>query len=97
VTQALAAEILKHSHRFAEGNPLAEKSTLRVAVLTAVMMVLGLMIYQSVEKLISPRPIHYDQAIALGLYACSGRCGDFGAGDRRAVWRKNLGQAGWIR
>jgi len=39
MTQPLTAEPLKHSHRFDEGNPLAEKSTLRVAILTAVMMV----------------------------------------------------------
>lgn len=127
---------LTHSHRFDEGNPLAEKSTLRVAILTAVMMVIeiaggwyynsmalladgwhmsshtvalglsvfayayarkyahdprfsfgtwkievlggytsaiflvmvaGLMIYQSVERLISPSPIHYDQAIAIAI------------------------------
>lgn len=127
---------LTHSHRFDEGNPLAEKSTLRVAILTAVMMVIeiaggwyynsmalladgwhmsshtvalglsvfayayarkyahdarfsfgtwkvevlggytsaiflvavaGLMIYQSVERLISPSSIHYDQAIAIAI------------------------------
>jgi cation diffusion facilitator family transporter len=136
MTQPLAADSLKHSHRFDEGNPLAEKSTLRVAVLTAVMMVVeitggwyynsmalladgwhmsshtvalglsllayvcarrfahdprfsfgtwkvevlggytsaiflvmvaGLMIYQSVERLIAPSPIHYDQAIAIAI------------------------------
>ncbi|HEY8888406.1 MAG TPA: CDF family Co(II)/Ni(II) efflux transporter DmeF [Gallionella sp.] len=136
MTQALTAETQKHSHRFDEGNPLAEKSTLRVAVLTAVMMVVeifggwyynsmalladgwhmsshtvalglsvfayvyarkyahdprfsfgtwkievlggytsaiflvmvaGLMIFQSVERLISPSPIHYDQAIAIAI------------------------------
>jgi cation diffusion facilitator family transporter len=134
--QPLTAETLKHSHRFDEGNPLAEKSTLRVAVLTAVMMVVeiaggwyynsmalladgwhmsshtialglsvfayvcarkyahdprfsfgtwkievlggytsaiflvmvaGLMIFQSVERLISPSAIHYDQAIAIAI------------------------------
>lgn len=134
--QPLTAETLKHSHRFDEGNPLAEKSTLRVAALTAVMMVVeitggwyynsmalladgwhmsshtialglslfayvfarkyahdprfsfgtwkievlggytsaiflvmvaGLMIYQSVERLILPSAIHYDQAIAIAI------------------------------
>jgi Co/Zn/Cd efflux system component len=39
MTQSLAADSLKHSHQFDEGNPLAEKNTLRVAILTAVMMV----------------------------------------------------------
>jgi len=136
MTQPLTAETRKHSHRFDEGNPLAEKSTLRVAVLTAVMMVVeiaggwyynsmalladgwhmsshtvalglsvfayvyarkyahdprfsfgtwkievlggytsaiflvmvaGLMIFQSVERLISPSAIHYDQAIAIAI------------------------------
>jgi cation diffusion facilitator family transporter len=136
MTQPLAAEALEHSHRFDEGNPLAEKNTLRVAMLTAVMMVIeiaggwyynsmalladgwhmsshtvalglsvlayacarkyahdprfsfgtwkievlggytsaiflvmvaGLMVYQSVERLISPSPIHYDQAIAIAI------------------------------
>jgi cation diffusion facilitator family transporter len=130
------ADDLTHSHRFDEGNPLAEKNTFRVAILTAVMMVIeiaggwyynsmalladgwhmsshtvalglsvfayayarkyahdprfsfgtwkievlggytsaiflvmvaGLMIYQSVERLISPSPIHYDQAIAIAI------------------------------
>jgi cation diffusion facilitator family transporter len=136
MTQALAADSLKHSHRFDEGNPLAEKNTLRVAVLTAVMMVIEitggwyynsmalladgwhmsshtvalglsllayvfarkyahdprfsfgtwkievlggytsaiflvmvatLMIYQSLERLIAPSPIRYDQAIAIAI------------------------------
>ena len=39
MTNPVSADGLKHSHRFDEGNPLAEKNTLRVAVLTAVMMV----------------------------------------------------------
>jgi cation diffusion facilitator family transporter len=136
MTQSLAPDSLKHSHRFDEGNPLAEKSTLRVAILTAVMMVVeitggwyynsmalladgwhmsshtvalglsllayvcarrfahdprfsfgtwkievlggytsaiflvmvaGLMIFQSVERLIAPSPIHYDQAIVIAI------------------------------
>jgi cation diffusion facilitator family transporter len=136
MTQILAADSFKHSHRFDEGNPLAEKSTLRVAVLTAVMMVIeitggwyynsmalladgwhmsshtvalglsvlayayarkyahdprfsfgtwkievlggytsaiflvmvaGLMIYQSVERLIAPSPIHYNEAITIAI------------------------------
>jgi cation diffusion facilitator family transporter len=136
MTQLLAIDNLKHSHRFDEGNPLAEKNTLRVAILTAVMMVIeiaggwyynsmalladgwhmsshtvalglsvfayafarkyahdprfsfgtwkievlggytsaiflvmvaGLMVYQSVERLFAPTPIHYDQAIAIAI------------------------------
>jgi cation diffusion facilitator family transporter len=136
MTQSLAADSLKHSHQFDEGNPLAEKNTLRVAILTAVMMVVeiaggwyynsmalladgwhmsshtvalglsvfayacarkyahdprfsfgtwkievlggytsaiflvmvaGLMIYQSLERLIAPTPIHYNQAIAIAI------------------------------
>ncbi len=136
MAQTLATDNLKHSHRFDEGNPLAEKNTLRVAILTAVMMVVeivggwyynsmalladgwhmsshtvalglsvfayacarryahdprfsfgtwkievlggytsaiflvmvaGLMIFQSVERLIAPSPIHYNQAIAIAI------------------------------
>lgn len=132
----LAAERLKHSHRFDEGNLLAERNTLRVALLTAVMMVVeiaggwyynsmalladgwhmsshtiafglsvlayvyarkfahdprfsfgtwkievlggytsaiflvmvaALMVFQSVERLIAPSPIHYNEAIAIAL------------------------------
>lgn len=127
---------LIHSHRFDEGNPLAERNTLRVAMLTATMMVIevaggwyynsmalladgwhmsshtfamGLsvmayyfarkhahdprysfgtwkieilggytsaiflvmvavfMVYQSVERLIAPSPIQYNQAIAIAM------------------------------
>jgi len=136
MTPLLTADDLNHSHKFDEGNPLAEKNTLRVAVLTALMMVIeiaggwhynsmalladgwhmsshavalglsllayvfarkfahdprfsfgtwkievlggytsaiflmmvaGLMIYQSVERLIAPSPIHYNQAIAIAI------------------------------
>ena len=136
MTQTLSADSPKHFHKFDEGNPLAEKSTLRVVVLTAVMMVVeiaggwyynsmalladgwhmsshtvalglsllayvcarkfahdphfsfgtwkievlggytsaiflvmvaGLMIYQSLERLIAPSPIHYEQAIAIAV------------------------------
>jgi cation diffusion facilitator family transporter len=136
MTQPLTAEALEHSHRFDEGNPLGEKNTLRVAMLTAIMMVVeiaggwyynsmalladgwhmsshtvalglsvlayacarkyahdqrfsfgtwkievlggytsaiflvmvaGLMVYQSVERLIAPSPIRYDQAIAIAI------------------------------
>ena len=136
MTPPSAVDRLKHTHRFDEGNPLAEKNTLRVAVLTAVMMVIeiaggwyynsmalladgwhmsshtvalglsllayvfarryahdprfsfgtwkievlggytsaiflvivaGLMVYQSLERLIAPSPIHYDQAIAIAI------------------------------
>ena len=31
------------------------------------LMVAGLMTYQSVERLIAPSPIHYDQAIAIAI------------------------------
>ena len=134
--KSLSTDDLKHSHRFDEGNPLAEKNTLRVAVLTAVMMVVeiaggwyynsmalladgwhmsshtvalglsvlayvcarryahdprfsfgtwkievlggytsaiflvmvaGLMTYQSVERLIAPSQIHYNQAITIAI------------------------------
>lgn len=136
MNQSSDADSLVHSHRFDEGNPLAEKNTLRVAILTAVMMVVeitggwyynsmalladgwhmsshtvalglsvfayafarkyahdprfsfgtwkievlggytsaiflvmvaGLMVFQSVERLISPSPIHYNQAIAIAI------------------------------
>jgi Co/Zn/Cd efflux system component len=136
MTKFSTADSLKHSHRFDEGNPLAEKNTLRVAILTAVMMVVeiaggwyynsmalladgwhmsshtvalglsvfayacarkfahdprfsfgtwkievlggytsaiflvmvaGLMIYQSLERLIAPSPIHYNEAIAIAI------------------------------
>jgi cation diffusion facilitator family transporter len=136
MTKFSTTDSLKHSHRFDEGNPLAEKNTLRVAILTAVMMVVeiaggwyynsmalladgwhmsshtvalglsvfayacarrfahdprfsfgtwkievlggytsaiflvmvaGLMIYQSVERLIVPSQIHYNQAISIAI------------------------------
>lgn len=136
MTQSISLDSLKHSHKFDEGNPLAEKNTLRVAILTAVMMVVeiaggwyynsmalladgwhmsshavalglsvlayfcarkyahdprfsfgtwkievlggytsaiflvmvaGLMIFQSIERLISPSPIHYNQAIGIAV------------------------------
>jgi cation diffusion facilitator family transporter len=130
------AEHLKHSHRFDEGNPLAERNTMRVAILTATMMVIevsggwyfnsmalladgwhmsshtlamglsvmayhfarkhahdprysfgtwkieilggytsaiflvmvaALMVYQSIERLIAPSPIFYNQAIGIAI------------------------------
>jgi cation diffusion facilitator family transporter len=136
MTPHIATELMEHTHRFDEGNPLAEKSTLRVAILTAAMMVVeiaggwyynsmalladgwhmsshtvalglsllayvyarkyahdprfsfgtwkievlggytsaiflvmvaGLMVFESLERLISPSPIHYDQAIAIAI------------------------------
>jgi len=136
MTQLNSIESLKHSHKFDEGNPLAEKNTLRVALLTAVMMVLeigggwyynsmalladgwhmsshtvalglsvlayvcarkyahdprfsfgtwkievlggytsaiflvmvaGLMVFQSIDRLISPTAIHYNQAISIAI------------------------------
>jgi cation diffusion facilitator family transporter len=132
----LTTDSLKHSHNFDQGNPLAEKNVLRVALLTAVMMVIeiaggwyynsmalladgwhmsshtialgvtvlayacarkyahdprfsfgtwkieilggyssaillvviaGLMIFQSIERLIIPSPIHYNQAIGIAI------------------------------
>ncbi len=131
-----SVEDWRHSHVFDEGNPLAERNTRWVVVLTAVMMVAeifggwmynsmalladgwhisshalalglsvlaysaarryahgkrfafgtwkievlggytsavflvgvaGLMLYQSAERLISPTPIHYDQAITIAM------------------------------
>jgi len=136
MTLSRTADALRHSHKFDEGNPLAEKNTLRVVVLTAVMMVIeiaggwhynsmalladgwhmsshtiamglsvlayvcarmyahdprfsfgtwkievlggytsaivlimvaGLMIFQSIERLIAPSQIHYNQAIAIAI------------------------------
>jgi cation diffusion facilitator family transporter len=136
MTELTTTENLKHSHRFDEGNPLAEKNTLRVAILTATMMVVeisggwyynsmalladgwhmsshtvalglsvlayylarkyahdqrfsfgtwkievlggytsaiflimvaGLMVFQSTARLISPSPIFYNQAIAIAF------------------------------
>lgn len=136
MTQSFTLDSLKHTHKFDEGNPLAEKNTLRVAILTAVMMVVeiaggwhynsmalladgwhmsshtvalglsvfayfcarkyahdprfsfgtwkievlggyssaiflvmvaGLMIFQSIERLIAPSPIHYKQAIGIAV------------------------------
>lgn len=136
MTQSITLDSLKHTHKFDEGNPLAEKNTLRVAILTAVMMVVeiaggwhynsmalladgwhmsshtvalglsvfayfcarkyahdprfsfgtwkievlggytsaiflvmvaGLMIFQSIERLIAPSPIYYNQAIGIAV------------------------------
>ena len=136
MTNPLTINHFKHSHAFDEGNPLAERNTLRVALLTAAMMlfeiaggwyynsmalladgwhmsshtvalglsvlaymfarkyaddgrfafgtwkievlggytsalflvmVAGLMIYQSIERILSPTPIHYDQAIIIAI------------------------------
>ena len=134
--QPSSVEDWRHSHVFDEGNPLAERNTRWVVVLTAVMMVAeitggwifnsmalladgwhmsshalalglsvlaygaarrfahdarfafgtwkievlagytsalflvviaGLMLYQSIERLVAPTPIHYDQAIAIAV------------------------------
>lgn len=136
MTPTTAVDDFNHSHRFDEGNPLAEKNTLRVAILTAVMMVIeiaggwyynsmalladgwhmsshtvalglsllayvfarrfahdarfsfgtwkievlggytsaiflvmvaALMTFQSLERLIAPSQIHYDEAIAIAI------------------------------
>ena len=62
----IAARHLAHDKRFAFG-------TWKIEVLggytSAVFLVgvAGLMLYQSVERLISPTPIHYDQAIAIAV------------------------------
>ncbi|MFI5443906.1 CDF family Co(II)/Ni(II) efflux transporter DmeF [Polaromonas sp. UC242_47] len=135
MSSSYAAKGWQHTHVFDEGNPLAERNTLWVVILTSVMMVVeivggwtfnsmalladgwhmsshalalglsvaayvaarrlardtrfafgtwkievlggytsaillvlvaGLMLYQSVERLISPSAIHYDQAMAIG-------------------------------
>lgn len=61
-----AARRFAHDTRFAFG-------TWKIEVLggytSAVLLVLvaGLMLYQSVERLIAPTPIHYDQAIAIAM------------------------------
>ena len=71
----------QHTHVFDEGNPLAARNTRWAVLLTVVMMVAeivggyssalllvgvaGLMLWQSVERLFSPTPIHYDEAIAV--------------------------------
>lgn len=136
MTFSRTADDLRHSHKFDEGNPLAEKNTLRVVILTAVMMLIeiaggwyynsmalladgwhmsshtiamglsvlayvcarkyahdprfsfgtwkievlggytsaiilvmvaGLMIFQSIERLLAPSQIHYNQAIAIAI------------------------------
>jgi cation diffusion facilitator family transporter len=61
-----AARHLKHDTRFAFG-------TWKIEVLggytSAVLLVLvaGLMFYQSIERLLAPTPIHYDQAIPIAM------------------------------
>lgn len=136
MTAAPDASLYAHDHRFNDGNPLAEKNTLRATVITAVMMVVeitggyllnsmalladgwhmsshalalglslgayalarrlaedrrfafgtwkievlggyssalllavvaALMLFQSVERLFAPSPIHYDEAIAIAV------------------------------
>ena len=77
MTQPLFADGLKHSHKFDEGNPLAEKNTLRVAVLTAVMMLVeiaGGWYYNSMALLADGWHMS-SHAVALGLsllaYICA--------------------------
>ncbi|WP_339773553.1 CDF family Co(II)/Ni(II) efflux transporter DmeF [uncultured Paraglaciecola sp.] len=136
MTHPITAKSLRHSHIFDEGNPLAERNTRWVVVLTTVMMVFeitggwyynsmalladgwhmsshalalglsvlayaaarrfsgdgrfafgtwkievlggfssalflvaiaGLMLFQSIERLLAPTPIHYDQAILIAV------------------------------
>lgn len=61
-----AARNLAHDHRFAFG-------TWKVEILggysSAILLlgVAGLMVFQSVERLLSPGPIHYDEAIAIAV------------------------------
>lgn len=61
-----AARRFAHDTRFAFG-------TWKIEVLGGytsailLMLVAGLMLYQSVERLIAPTPIHYDQAIAIAM------------------------------
>lgn len=61
-----AARRLANDHRFSFGTwkieVLAGYSSAIVLVLVA-----GLMLFQSVDRLLSPSPIHYDQAIAIGV------------------------------
>jgi cation diffusion facilitator family transporter len=74
-----------HSHAFNEGNPLAERSTLQAAILTAVMMVaevVGGYVFNSMALLADGWHM-VSHALALGMsvmayvlarrYACSGR------------------------
>jgi cation diffusion facilitator family transporter len=77
MTKFSTADSLKHSHRFDEGNPLAEKNTLRVAILTAVMMVVeiaGGWYYNSMALLADGWHMS-SHTVALGLsvfaYACA--------------------------
>src|SRR5450759_2870417 len=78
-TQLPTPDSLRHTHRFDEGNPLAEKNTLRVAILTAVMMVVeitGGWYYNSMGLLADCWPMSC-HAVALGLavlaYVCARR------------------------
>lgn len=69
MTQSISLDSLKHSHKFDEGNPLAEKNTLRVAILTAVMMVVeiaGGWYYNSMALLADGWHMS-SHAVALGL------------------------------
>jgi cation diffusion facilitator family transporter len=73
-TVALGLSLLAYvcARRFAH-DPRFSFGTWKVEVLGGytsaifLVMVAGLMIYQSVERLIAPSPIHYDQAIAIAI------------------------------
>src|SRR5665647_1374837 len=99
MTQALTAETQKHSHRFDEGNPLAEKSTLRVAVLTAVMMVVeifGGWYYNSMALLADGWHMS-SHTVALGLSVFAYVYARKYAHDSRFSAASCGGQAGWTR
>ncbi|KIH82730.1 CDF family Co(II)/Ni(II) efflux transporter DmeF [Pseudomonas batumici] len=61
-----AARRLSSDNRFAFGTWKIEVLGGYTSALFLV-MVAGLMVYQSVERLISPAPIHYDEAIVIGI------------------------------
>lgn len=61
-----AARRFAHDTRFAFGTWKIEVLSGYTSALFLV-LVAGVMLYQSVERLISPTPIHYDQAIAIAM------------------------------
>lgn len=80
-----AAESLRHSHDFNEGNPLAERNTRRAVALTATMMVLeiaGGWIFNSMALLADGWHMA-SHVLALGLSALAYACARRYAGDGR--------------
>ena len=61
-----AARRFAHDTRFAFGTWKIEVLAGYTSALLLV-LIAGLMLYQSIERLISPTPIHYDQAIAIAV------------------------------